>query len=111
VIDNETLEIYELPLKKWTRDYKNFLEELAIQEEIDDIKEFHKDNKISFSIKVSFDLKRMQIEDGAIEKKFKLTSNLSCNNFVLFDRDYHIRRYDNEITILEEFYEVRYSYY
>jgi hypothetical protein len=36
VTDNR-LEITELPVKKWIRDYKNFLEELAINNEISDI--------------------------------------------------------------------------
>ena len=29
IIDDETLEITELQIGKWTRDYKNFLEELC----------------------------------------------------------------------------------
>ena len=33
----DKLEIFELPLRKWTRDYKNFLEELAQKDEIEDI--------------------------------------------------------------------------
>lgn len=37
----DELEITELPIGKWTRDYKNFLEELAIKEEIEDIREYH----------------------------------------------------------------------
>ena len=36
---------------------------------------------------------------------------MSCSNFVLFDRDYKIRRYANEIEILEEFFEYRYEMY
>jgi len=31
-----------------------------------------------------------------IENKFKLATSLSCNNFVLFDKDYKIKRYENE---------------
>ena len=29
IIDDDEMEITELPIGKWTRDYKNFLEELA----------------------------------------------------------------------------------
>lgn len=35
------LEITELPIGTWTRNYKNFLEELDLKEEIDDIREYH----------------------------------------------------------------------
>lgn len=35
------LSISELPIGKWTRDYKTMLEEMAQKDEILDIKEFH----------------------------------------------------------------------
>lgn len=41
ILGEDELEITELPIGNWTRDYKNFLEDLAIKEEIDDIKEYH----------------------------------------------------------------------
>ena len=41
-VDKHTIEISELPIKKWTRDYKNFLEDLMMQGEVvEDLKEFH----------------------------------------------------------------------
>ena len=97
----EKLVIRELPIQVWIRNYKNFLEELAQNDKITDIKEFHKDNTVHFELTVP-DLKKYT--DAEIEKEFKLTSSMSCSNFVLFDRDYKIRRYANEIEILEEFF-------
>jgi DNA topoisomerase II len=44
-------------------------------------------------------------------KDFRLTTSMSCSNFVLFDRDYKIRKYANEIEILEEFFYYRYEMY
>ena len=44
------LEITELPFKKWTRDYKTFLEELIQADEITDIKEHHRDDSVRFEI-------------------------------------------------------------
>lgn len=41
IISDDEIEITELPVGKWTRDYKNFLEELAQKEEIEDIREYH----------------------------------------------------------------------
>ena len=41
IISEDELEITELPIGKWTRDYKNFLEELAQKDEIDEIREYH----------------------------------------------------------------------
>jgi DNA gyrase/topoisomerase IV subunit A len=47
------------------------------------------------------------LSQDEIEKKYKLTANISCGNFVLFDKDYHIKKYNNEVEILEEFYQHR----
>ena len=80
----DTLEISELPIRKWTRDYKKFLEELAQKDEIDKIREHHSNSHVKFVLKVP-NLKKIMDEDGGIEKKFKLTSTISANNMVLFN--------------------------
>lgn len=49
---SDEVEITELPIGKWTRDYKNFLEELAAKDEIDEIREYHQENKVHFVLKV-----------------------------------------------------------
>jgi len=41
ITEDDTLEITELPIGKWTRDYKNFLEDLVEKQVIDDIREYH----------------------------------------------------------------------
>ncbi len=48
ILEDDELEITELPIGKWTRDYKNFLEELAQKEEIDDFREHHEENRVHF---------------------------------------------------------------
>lgn len=85
--DNKLI-ITDLPIKKWTREYKNYLEELAQKDEIKDIKEFHKDNNVKFVIKFKNTIKDFAINDDELEKKLKLVSSISCNNFVLFDHNY-----------------------
>lgn len=48
------IEVTELPIKKWTRDYKNMLEDMMMNGDlIDDIKEFHTDNTVKFVITLS----------------------------------------------------------
>ena len=71
ILEDDELEITELPIGKWTRDYKNFLEELAIKDEIDEIREYHQENRVHFILKVP---KLIEIErkEGGILKKFKL---------------------------------------
>ena len=52
VVDDELLEITELPIGKWTRDYKNYLEELASKDEIEDIREYHQENRVHFELHI-----------------------------------------------------------
>ena len=41
IVDDDELEITELPLGKWTKDYKEFLEKLINDGKIEDIREYH----------------------------------------------------------------------
>ncbi len=75
---------------------------------ISDIKEFHKDNNVHFVLTIP-DLKKYSNEQ--IEKDFRLVANMSCSNFVLFDKDYKIKRYNSEVDILEEFFAFRFGMY
>ena len=111
--DEETsdeLEITELPIGKWTRDYKNFLEELAAKDEIEEIREYHTENRVHFIIKVP-KLQQIIASPDGIEKKFKLTSSISANNYVLFDYEGRIKRYISEEEIIREFFVLRKELY
>lgn len=52
VLSDTELEITELPIGKWTRDYKTFLEDLAQKDEIEDIREYHQENRVHFIVVV-----------------------------------------------------------
>ena len=108
VLDDDELEITELPVGKWTRDYKNFLEELAQKDEIDEIREYHEENRVHFIIKVP---KLATLTDDAILKKFKLQSALSTANCVLFDAEGRIHRYARDQDIMQEWFGLRADLY
>ena len=120
--EKEIVEISELPVKEFTRDYKTFLEKNHIDNKeytgkkdfiIEDIKEYHIDNRISFVLKLSDEsfnyIKRLSNDD--LIKIFKLTSNLPTTNMVLFDSKNKIKKYNNVEEIINEFYDVRLDYY
>lgn len=50
------MEIKELPYRCWTRDYKSFLEGMAQAGEIDDLKEYHKDNNVHFKFLIGTEI-------------------------------------------------------
>ena len=68
-LDDNELEITELPIGKWTKDYKTFLEELTKENEVSEIREYHKENRVHFIIQVP---KLEEMSDSDIIKKFKL---------------------------------------
>jgi DNA topoisomerase-2 len=112
--ESNSLEITELPIKKWTRDYKNYLEEMMQDKDqklvaIDDMREYHTSRKVHFLI--NFDSSQRELSEAEIEKIFKLTGNISTANMVLFDESLKIRKYATEIEILEEFVGIRMRYY
>jgi DNA topoisomerase II len=70
ILGDDELSITELPIGKWTRDYKTFLEELAKKDEIEDIREYHQENRVHFILKVP-KLQEIEQKEGIL-KKFKL---------------------------------------
>ncbi len=105
VLDENTLEITELPIQKWTRDFKNFLQELATKDEIEEIREYHMENRVHFSLTVPR-LKELE-QKNEIEKMFKLQSSLPSTNYVLFTHEGKIKRFNDELHILKDFFPLR----
>eukprot|EP00889_Picochlorum_renovo_P007738 jgi/Picre1/34768/NNA_002234.t1 len=114
-LDDTTLEITELPLKKWTQDYKEFLEELAKPEGkkepfIVDYKEHHTDTSVHFVITMTPE-KMKEALDVGLYSKFKLTSKISITNMMLFDHSGVIKKYDGPEDIMKEFFDERLELY
>lgn len=90
-LSDTQLEITELPVGKWTRDYKTFLEELAQKEELDEIAEYHTENRVHFVVS-SHKLVGVNSHDELV-RRFKLQSSLPATNFVLFSAEGKIVKY------------------
>ena len=124
VPDEDYVEITELPVQKWTtRDYKSFLEESHIENkettnkdkefEVEDIKEYHTENNVFFRVKLTEESykKISNLSNEDLLKVFKLTTQISTSNMVLFDHNNKIRKYLNINEIIDEFYLVRLGLY
>lgn len=111
------LDISELPIKRWTSDYKEFLQgmlpgsdkrtKIAIQ----DVREYHTENKVLFSLRMDPSAIKAAKADQGIQENMKLRTNISENNMVLFDREGKIKRYKNVLEIMYEFAKIRLKYY
>jgi DNA topoisomerase-2 len=102
VIDDTTIEITELPIGVWTRDYKTFLEKLMEEDEIDEFREHHMENRVHFIVS-SPKLKELVGTNGVL-KYFKLSESFAATQYVLYNHEGKIKRYDDEIHILREYF-------
>ena len=116
-IDDTTLLITELPIGKWTQDYKSFLEGMMTgnektPSEISDFKENHTDTTVSFTINATKEkIDEFEKEKDGLHGKFKLVTTISTNNMTLFDSQGKIHRYKTSLDILRLFFHHRLDFY
>merc|ERR1719277_1733406 len=110
------LEITELPIRKWTQDYKEFLQTMMPGSEtkskisVQDVREHHTEKKVHFSVKMSPEQMK-SVKVAGVEHSFKLWGSVNETNMVLFDSEGKIAKYKNVLEIMEEFAGVRLKYY
>ncbi|KAJ9480002.1 DNA topoisomerase 2 [Pseudozyma hubeiensis] len=114
-IDEKTYEITELPIRSWTSNYKESLEERIVSSEkvpatIKDYKEYHTESTVNFIVELTAK-GQAEIAEKGVDTFFKLSCQISTTNMVLFDQDGKIKKYSSAEEILEEFYLLRLSYY
>lgn len=124
-VDDTNVVISELPIGKWTQDYKQMLEtyviggpaagegaEAAAQTFIKDFKENHTDTTVLFTVSVPQEkMAACLAEKGGLLKKFKLESSISTGNMHAFDLNNQIKKFDSAEQILASFYDVRLEFY
>ncbi|THG93975.1 hypothetical protein EW026_g7395 [Hermanssonia centrifuga] len=112
-IDETTVEITELPIHKWTQNYKVDLEAMSGEKgegPVKDYKEYHDNMNVHFVVTLGEkDMEKAEAQ-GLIEF-FKLTSKVNTSNMMCFDFDGKIKKYNSPEEIIEEFYPVRLAWY
>jgi len=125
VIDNKTIEITELPIGRWTEDYKEILNKMVIERSgknegkgiIIDYENQSTDHSVYFKVylKHGYLSTAQWSEDDIdkIEKDFKLTTTKHTNltNIHLYNEDNTITKYDDVETIMREYCRVRLNLY
>jgi DNA topoisomerase-2 len=115
--------ITELPIGTWTKDYKVFLDGLALAETPDSktddgkpiLKSFddlYNDLEVTFVLYLDsdyYDDAKRKVED--FEKKFKLTTSWKTTNMCAFDVEHNIIKYDTIGDLLEDYYQTRLGLY
>uniref|UniRef100_A0A182MCQ8 DNA topoisomerase 2 n=1 Tax=Anopheles culicifacies TaxID=139723 RepID=A0A182MCQ8_9DIPT len=118
LLDNQKIEISELPIGTWTQTYKeNVLEPLLHGSDkqkaiISDYKEYNTDTTVRFVISfLPGEYAKLYAEDGGFHRVFKLTSSISTASMNAFDDKNYLKRYAHANDIFLEFYTIRLEYY
>lgn len=111
---DKEIEITELPIRTWTQDFKDKLEDIIKAEKtpsfIKDYKDYNTHTKVNFIIQL--DEKYMKdITPETLDEKFKLSKTMATTNLVAFDEEGRITKYDSVEDILKAFYAVRIKFY
>lgn len=119
-LDDKTIEITELPVRKWTQDFKEMIEEMtngkdgkegaAVVSTIKDYEEQHTDTSVYFKLHMK-EAGMKAAESEGFEKRFKLSTTLTTSNMVCFDLQGKIKKYSSPEEILADFYPKRLEYY
>ena len=101
-----TLEITELPIGKWTNDYKEFLDSL-VDTKIVNYENHSTEDTVYFKIRMN----TAQLTHEKILKDFKLTGTINTTNMHLFDAKGNIKKYNSPKEIVKDFIDVRLHHY
>jgi DNA topoisomerase-2 len=113
-VSDSEIEVTELPVRFWTQDFKEKLEEIIKAEKtpsfIKDYTEYNTPDKVHFIIKLEDKHMASALAKG-LEEAFKLAKTMSTTNLVAFDAQGRIHKYSSVLDIMEEFYNIRVRYY
>ena len=110
-IENSNVIVSELPIGVWTDDYKAFLDKLESENIIYSYKNDSTETSVSFTIKIPNDTLWEWKNDNIVEKKLKLTSNLSTKNMYVFNEKNQIVKMECAEEIVYHFWMIRNDYY
>ncbi|TBU56240.1 type II DNA topoisomerase [Dichomitus squalens] len=112
-LDDTTVEITELPIHRWTQNFKAELEAMIGEKgdgSVKDYEEHHNNMNVHFIVTMS--AKGMEeAEKQGFHEYFKLTTKINTSNMVCFDFDGKIKKYNAPEEIIEDFYPKRLAYY
>ena len=112
-IDDNTLEITELPVGTWTEDYKELLENMLTTNSnyLKSFENHYTSKNVKFILNFNGDVRGKL--GNKFETEFKLVSskNMSINNMHLYSNEGAIKKYDNTSDIVREWSKVRIQMY
>lgn len=112
------IEIRELPIRVWTQDFKEKLEDVIKAEKIPSFIKDYRDYNTVEKVRFVIQMEEKHMPNGTeeevqkeLEEKFKLSKSIATSNLVAFDAEGRIVKYATVEDILKDFFRVRIMYY
>ncbi|KAL3462611.1 DNA topoisomerase [Aspergillus heterothallicus] len=114
-LSEKEVEVTELPIRTWTQDFKDKLEDIIKGEKtpsfIKDYKDYNNHTDVNFVIQLDEKNIKAPMTQEVLEEKLKLSKTIATTNLVAFDSEGRIAKYDTVEDILKEFFAVRLRFY
>lgn len=111
-LTNLTFKITELPIEKWTLDYKiSTLEQLVEKGKLKEFREYHTDMNVEFLVEFASEEQLMAADQVGLHEFFKLRGSVCTSNMVLHTADGPLKKYETELEIVDDFYTTRLDCY
>ncbi|KAL4737217.1 DNA topoisomerase [Aspergillus similis] len=114
-ISDKELEVTELPIRTWTQDFINKLEEMIKADKapslIKDYKDYNTNSDVHLVLQLDEKNVKEPLTQELLEDKFKLSKTIATTNLVAFNAEGQMTKYPNVEAILEEFYRLRLKFY
>ena len=114
----DTVEITELPIGRWTDDYKEFLEacadpdvKKASKTSIKSYQNYSSESRVKFVVEFPTGKLEDLVSNGRIEGDLRLTSALTNSNMHLYNAEGRIEKYKTVADIQKAHYSVRLKFY
>lgn len=119
IVNDTTVKVTELPIKTWTKNYKEYLESITTDDPkkptktkfVVDMLNHSGNNTVDFQIEFARGILQKLIKDGDLEKKLKLRGNIKISNMHLYNENAVITKYSTVNDILKDFFKYRLHMY
>ena len=110
-VDAVTFVVSELPVTRWTNDYKAFLETLVDKGVLRDFQEHSTPVKACFVLVLASEQRAREAEAEGLHQVFCLTESVALTNMVLFTEHGSLQRFGSAEEILRAYFVVRQAKY
>ncbi|KAL4914983.1 DNA topoisomerase [Aspergillus aurantiobrunneus] len=114
-ISDKEVEVTELPIRTWTQDFINRLEDMIKADKtpsmIKDYRDYNTNSEVHMVLQLDEKNIKVPLTQEVLEDKFKLSKTVATSNLVAFDPEGRITKYNSVEDILKEFFALRLKFY